>query len=272
MSAVSVTARPLPGPARVAAARVVVELKSFFRDRQAVVFTFLFPVLMLTLFASVFSGRIPGTNVDFRQYFIAGVMATGIMSVSFSSLAIGLAIENGDGTLKRLAGTPMPAAAYFAGKLGMVLVAGMAEIVIQLLLGTVLFGLDLPAGGGRWLTLAGVFLLGSASCALLGMAYSRLIRSPKAAAAVVTPPFIALQFISGIFFPFSQAPDFIQAIAGVFPLKWIAQGLRSVFLPDDFAFAEPAASWEHGRTLLVLTAWAVASGVVAVLAFRRREQ
>ena len=46
-----------------------------------------------------------------------------------------------------------------------------------------------------------------------------------------------LQFISGVFFVYSDLPAWMQHVGAVFPLKWIAQGMRSVFLPDSFAVA-----------------------------------
>ena len=60
----------------------------------------------------------------------------------------------------------------------------------------------------------------------------------------------------------------MQHIAAVLPLKWLTQGMRSVFLPDSFAVQEPAGSWEHGRTALVLLAWGVVAGVLAMRTFR----
>ena len=39
----------------------------------------------------------------------------------------------------------------------------------------------------------------------------------------------------------------VQKIASVFPLKWMAQGLRSALLPDAARAAEPAGSWEAAR-------------------------
>ena len=53
-------------------------------------------------------------------------------------------------------------------------------------------------------------------------------------AAAVTPFALLLQFISGVFFQFSEIPTWMQTFASLFPLKWMAQGLRSVFLPSSF--------------------------------------
>ena len=49
----------------------MIELKQFFRERDSVVFTFLFPVILLAIFGSVFNDEIaPG--VSFTQYFGRG--------------------------------------------------------------------------------------------------------------------------------------------------------------------------------------------------------
>ena len=80
-------------------------------------------------------------------------------------------------------------------------------------------------------------VLGSASCTLLGIAVSSLAKNGRSASAMVTPIALVLQFISGVFFLFSQVPTWMQTVAAFFPLKWMAQGLRSVFLPDVLARA-----------------------------------
>ena len=67
---------------------------------------------------------------------------------------------------------------------------------------------------------------------------------------------------------FTDLPDWLKQVASVFPLKWIAQGMRSVFFPGDWQGAEMAGTWEHGRTALVLAAWLVAGLVLCVRTFR----
>ena len=60
----------------------------------------------------------------------------------------------------------------------------------------------------------------------------------------------------------------MQQVAAIFPLKWLTQGMRSVFLPDSFATQEVAKSWESGRTALILLAWLIAGLFLAVKTFR----
>lgn len=258
----------LPSPVRIALSRGALELKSFFRHRESVIFTFSLPAILLLIFGSIFHGTIGDTGVDFRQYFTAGIIASGIMSATFSNLGIGIALEREDGTLKRLAGTPMPKAAYFAGKAISALAIAALEVAILLGIGATLFGLPLPGTPGHWLTFSWVFVLGVAACSMLGIAISNVPRSDSSAAAVVNLPYLVLQFISGVYFAFSSLPKGMQEIAALFPLKWLCQGLRSVFLPDALLAQEPAHSWEHGRIALVLLAWLAAGLILCVRTFR----
>jgi len=253
---------------RLGLRRGLLELKSFFRSKEAVVFTFAFPIMLLLLFGSIFGGTIDGTDVSYKQVLVAGVMASGIMSVTFSSLATSIAIERHDGTLKRLAGTPMPKGAYFIGKVVLTFVCALAETALMLAISVPLFGLRLPADAAKWGIFAGVFLLGVVSCSLIGIAYGTLPRTAKSAPAIVNPPFVVLQFISGVWVLESQLPEGLRMVAALFPLKWMAQGFRSVFLPDAFAAVEPAGSWQTPLTFAVLAAWCVGGFVLCLLTFR----
>ncbi|WP_182908414.1 ABC transporter permease [Microbispora sp. H13382] len=262
--------RPARMPSTLATglARGVLETKMFFREKDAVVFTFSFPIIMLVLFGSIFSDSLEGTGITVSQLYTAGLLGAGVMGAGFQNLGIGIAGDRDDGTLKRLAGTPMPPAAYFIGKVLNVLVIAFLESVALLAIGVVMYDLDLPDEPSRWLTFAWVFVLGVSAAALLGVAVSSLPRSAKSAAAVVTMPFVVLQFISGVFIPFTQMPGWLIDIASVFPLKWMCQGFRSVFLGDAGAALELTGSYELGRVALVLAAWLVGGLILCATTFR----
>ncbi len=260
----------LPPLLSVYRSRGVVELKEFFRQRESVVFTLLLPVLLLVVFGAVLDFDLRG-GVSFTQYFMAGIIAAGILGASLQNMAISIATERSDGTLKHLYGTPMPRSAFFVGKVVQVLAVTLAIIVVLLLIGVVFYGVDLPSGTD-WLTFAWVSVLGAAACTLLGIAISSLAKNGRSASATVTPFALLLQFISGVFFQFSEIPSWMQTFASVFPLKWMAQGLRSVFLPDALAADEPAGSWELGRVARVLAVWCIAGLVLCVRTFRWQDR
>jgi ABC-2 type transport system permease protein len=266
-------ARPAqPGLLRVSLVRAKVEYLSFIRERQAVVFTFAFPILLLVIFGSVFGRTEIAGGISFAQYFVTGMIAAGLFGTSFQNLAISIPIERDTGGLKRLEGTPMPKAAYFIGKVILVAFIAAVQNVLLLFIGVLFYHLHLPGTASRWITYGWVSVLGIAACTVFGIAATALVKNGKSAPAIISPIAIVLQFISGVFFVFSSLPAWMQTIASVFPLKWMTQGMRSVFLPDSYAFQEPAGSWEHGRIAVVLTLWCVIGLIVASRTFRWRSR
>lgn len=270
--------RPLPGLLPLGVRRTRLELTQFFRERDAVVFVFAYPILMLGIFASVFgqdgatAGGSGDASVPFAQYFLPGMLATGIMLTSFQSLAISLAVERDDGTLKRVRATPLPPVAFFLGKIGQVLVVSVVQTALLLAVATLVFGIPLPTSPGAWLTFGWVFVLGTSVGTVCGIAFSSVPRSGKSVSAVVIPVVLVLQFTSGVFFVFSDLPTWMQRFAEVFPLKWVAQGMRSVFLPSGAEAGEASGSWQHGPTAVILVAWLILGLVVAVRTFRWRRR
>jgi len=230
------------------------EIRQFARQRESVVFTLLFPVILLVIFGSVFKDTIaPG--VTFSQYFVAGMIASGLVNTGFQSLAITIPMERDVGGLKRLRGTPMPASSYFIGKAILISVSMVLQIILLFGFGLIFFGVQMPTDPAKWFTFVWLVLLGSTSSTALGIAFSIVPKSGRGASAVVSPIVIVLQFFSGVFFIFTQLPTWMQQFAAIFPLKWLTQGMRSVFLPDSFATQEVAKSWENGRTFLILIIW-----------------
>ncbi|WP_240140025.1 ABC transporter permease [Streptomyces sp. MUM 178J] len=258
----------LPGAWRLGLARGALEVKQFFRQRDQAVFTFAFPIVFLFLFASIFSDDVEGAGITASQLYVPAMIAAGIMATSFQSLGISIAIERDEKQLRRLRGTPMPPAAYFLGKVWLVLVTGLLEAAALLAVGTVFYGVDLPTDPGAWLRFGWIFLLGLTGCALLGIAVSSVPRSGQSASSVVILPFLVLQFISGVYISIDTIPSWMLNIGALFPLKWLAQGLRGVFLPESAAVLEQAGSWEYGRVALVLGAWCIGGLALCLMTFR----
>jgi ABC-2 type transport system permease protein len=273
MTAVDVPRLPAGRTLRLGASRIGNEVRSYFRQGDSVFFTFLFPLVMLTIFSTAFSNQsfgqdVAGNDVSAAEYYLPGMLAAGLLLSGLQNLAIDIAVERGDGTLKRLAGTPLPVVSYFIGKIGQVLVTGAAQAVLIIVVARFAFGAELPSEPGKWLTFVWVFLLGVTTSAVLGIALSRIPRTGKSATAVIIPITLVLQFISGVYLTFTGLPTWLQNVASVFPLKWMAQGMRAVFLPANFEAEEPGGVWNLADVALVTGLWFVLGLVVCRVTFR----
>ncbi len=253
--------------------RIRYEVKGYFRQGDTVFFTFLFPLVFLTIFSVAFSNASFGKDasghaITAADYYLPAMLAAGLLLSGLQNLAIDIAGEKSDGTLKRLGGSPLPVFSYFIGKIGRVLVTGLAQAVLLIGVAALAFGVKLPTEPSRWLTFAWVFLLGVTTCAILGIALSALPRSGKSATAVIIPVTLILQFISGVYLQFSVLPTWLQNFASIFPLKWLAQGMRSVFLPDTFKAVEQGGSWNLTGVLIATAIWLVVGLVLCRVTFR----
>jgi ABC-2 type transport system permease protein len=252
---------------RIGLLRGNLEFKQFLRQRESVVFTLFFPVILLFIFGTVFKDTIaPG--VTFSQYFVAGMIASGLVNTGFQQLAITIPMERDFGTLKRLRGTPMSVSSYFIGKALLVTTLMIIQTALLLIFGSLMFGLNLPTSTSLWWNFTWLVVLGSACSTVLGIAFSVVPKSGRGASAVVSPIVIILQFFSGVFFVFTSLPSWMQQFASLFPLKWLTQGMRSVFLPADFATQEVAGTWEVGKTAAILTIWLVAGLIISIKTFK----
>ena len=250
------------------------ELMQYFRSGDTLFFSFLFPVFMLGLFSVAFGSDgdvqvAPGVPaISMAELYLPGMIAAGLLLSGFQNLAMDIAIERSDGMLKRLGGTPLSPVSYFVGKIGQVLVTGVLQSALLLLFAATVLGVELPTEPARWATFAWVFVLGITTSALLGVALSSVPRTGKSATAVVVPIALALQFISGVYLTFSQLPEWLQNVAGLFPLKWMAQGMRAVFLPEEYATLEQNGEWNLAGVAIALGVWLVVGLVLSRITFR----
>ena len=236
------------------------EQKTYWRNPQSAFFTFAFPIMFLVIFASLNKGqRIKDLgNISFNQYYIPAIIAFGVMSACYSSLAIGLTNRRESGVLKRLRGTPLPAWTYFSGLLASSVVVCVLLTAITVTVGVFFYNVSAPH---HLLPLFVALVLGAVTFSALGVAVSALTPNADAAPAIVQFPFFALAFISGTFFPTPKG-SFIAHLAAYFPLVHFTNAVFAPFNPLQRGTGFVA------HDLEVLALWAVGSTFVAVRWFR----
>ncbi|WP_298571042.1 ABC transporter permease [Streptomyces luteogriseus] len=232
------------------------EQLSFWRNPQSMVFTFVLPIVIISVFGAVFSGS---ESEDFffglsgLQYYTPTIAAVSVLGACYGQLAIVLAMRRQTGVLKRLHATPLPAWVYFAGLLVHCVVVSVVDVALVIGIGR-LYGVPWPAD---WLALALTLVLGAASFCALGVGVASLIRNSEAAPAVVQFIQFPLVFISGSYFPIHS--DVMNTIAGVLPVKPFNDAMLAPFAHQG------GFQWKE---LAVLAAWGVVGALIAVRSFR----
>ncbi|WP_239013238.1 ABC transporter permease [Streptomyces sioyaensis] len=255
-------------PWRAGFQRGRIELRHLLRNRKE--FSgHLINVVVALLLAHNISGKVPGTHIPMAHLTLAGFSAYLLFQIGLVNLPQILVTEREEGTLLRLRATPGGIPAYLIAKSLLVVVMAFGTLLVLLGAAAVLVDGPLPHGLGGWLTLLWVSALGLLAVVPLGAAIGAVLPNPREALALIMLPTLALLITSGAMFPLSSLPEVVQKIASVFPLRWMAQGLRSALLPDTARAAELSGSWELPTVALILSAWAVVGFLLAVPLLRR---
>ncbi|TDD45465.1 ABC transporter permease [Nonomuraea terrae] len=242
--------------------RGLVELRQSFTNGAELFSHLLWPGLMVAVLFFV-------RDVSFGGLPLAALALPGILGMNAAtgmiSMSQQLTADREDGTLLRAKATPHGMPAYLVGKVVSVSGGVLADLVIFLVPAMFLVeGLRI----GSWPTLAWVLALGLVATLPAGAVLGSLFRTARAQG-LVQLPFIAVIGISGVFYPLTALPEWLQAIGQVFPIYWMGLGMRSALLPDAAVAVEVGESWRHLETAAVLGAWAVLGLLVAPIVLRR---
>ena len=254
--------------ARAGVSRGLLELRQTFSNAQDIWQYLFFPIILLVAMNFMRGAHVPGTEFSLGARTLPSALGMSVAFGGLTTLAMLLTTEREDGTLLRAKAVPNGMFGYLIGRL--ILVSGMSLIglLLQLIPGLFLFdGLAINSVGA-WLTLIWVIALGLVAALPLGAIVGSLFSNPRNMGLVMFP-MMGLVGISGIFYPISNFPGWLQALAQVFPIYWLGLGVRSALLPGDLAAVEIGGSWRHLETVAVLGIWAIAGMIVAPIVLRR---
>ncbi|HLH64382.1 MAG TPA: ABC transporter permease [Solirubrobacteraceae bacterium] len=242
------------------------EQRSYWRNRGRGVFTFVFPIMFLVIFASLDRGsRISSLGgISYDDFFVPGILAYGVITTTFVNLAMSTAILRDAGVLKRMQGTPLPTWAYMAARIISASLVTLVMTIVVIGLGVAVYGLDLRVGQLPALIVA--LLLGSATFTAIGIGLTRFIPTADSGPVIVNLLVFPLSFISNIWFPPTSLPSVLRTIAGIFPMRPLASALQYVFDPRH-----AHVSLFDGPALRTLAIW-LAIGVYLMARFLRQPQ
>jgi ABC-2 type transport system permease protein len=217
----------------------------FRRNPSAAFFNFVLPLVLLLLVASVFADE-----HDELEILIPGIAGMSVMATTFTALAFNMTFLREQGILKRIHGMPIRPRDYLGGVIGSAVINAVVQVVLVFAIGKLAYGVELPDEPGAVLVYA---VVGVASFAALGVAFSHAIPNFDAAGAYTNAVFLPVIFISGVFYSSDELPTALDVIGNALPLKHVIDGLAG----DGF-----------GAGLAVVAAWGALGAILAVRYFR----
>lgn len=237
-----------------------IQTRVFRRTPVSAFFTLVLPLFFLVLINGLNAGVEVGAlgGIPLSQYVTPGIAVFGMVTATFTNLAISTATARDEGILKRVLTTPVPMSIHLAGRIVSATMIGVISVAVMLLIGALWFDVTIPWARMPMVTL--LLLLGAATFSALGLAVAAISPNARSSPALANAFILPLLFISGIFFPLEGAPEWMRTVASVFPLEPLASAVTDLFNPT----MDPEFPW---RAVITMSIWLVAGVVVAVRFF-----
>ena len=243
------------------------ETKYSLTDVGDIFWMLLFPVSFTVTLLFMRGNTVPGTDLALGAMVLPSLIG---MSIAFGGLAgpaMQIATDREDGTLLRAKATPDGMLGYLIGKIWFFGLTTLASLVLLAIPALTVIG-DLRIDGRTALLLPVIFVVGMVATVPIGSALGSIFKSSAQSMLIMLASMLLIA-ISGIFYPITAMPTWLQWVGQVFPFYWLGLGTRSAMMPAGAEAAEIGDSWRTVEMFGVLGVWAVVGLVLAPIVLRR---
>ncbi|MFC9967917.1 ABC transporter permease [Nocardia ignorata] len=252
---------------RAGFARGLIELRQVYTNAPDLIGQFLTPAITLGVLFLLRDRDYGDSGLGIAELAVPGLLGSIIAFNGMYAILNVLVLDREDGTLLRAKAVPKGMVGYFVGKIVSTTGAVVAQVVIVLGVGMAIIGGSSLSGPGAVATFAWVLALGLLAVLPIGAILGSVLDTRTAF--LLTIPLMGLIAISGVFYPITALPGWLQVLGQLFPMYWLALGMRSALLPGEAVGIELDQSWRHLETVGVLGIWAVVGLALAPLVLRR---
>lgn len=253
--------------ARAGLVRGLIEVRQSLTNAGDLVWYFFMPVAFTVVLLFMQGSTVPGTDFALGAMVLPSIIG---MTIAFGGLvgsSSTIAVEREDGTLLRAKATPNGMLGYLVGKIVNYSFTTLFTLVILVIPGWTVRD-ELQIDAESWLILLGIFVLGMLATVPIGTALGSLLTSSTQTGLLLLGSMLLIA-PSGIFYPITALPTWLQWVGQAFPFYWLGLGARSALLPDAMAAVEVGGSWRTAEMVAVLGVWAIAGLVLAPILLRR---
>lgn len=198
---------------------------------------------------------------DYLAFVVPGLLAMSLMSISIAGSGFNIVEYRRKGILKRLFVTPIQPAHFIGGLVLSRALICLIQLSVVLLIGVLALRLHIA---GSLISILLVILLGTAVFLSIGFCLGSIAKTQETIQAIANLVTFPQMLLSGIFYPIDSLPAFVQPLAQLLPLSFVANGLRSIIV-------DGAGLLDLLTTFAGLGIWGVVALVLAIRLFVWKE-
>ena len=214
-------------------------------------------VVFIAQGAEALTGEAPGFDVQYlTMYLIIGTLVWRYLSNIFMLTSEVIAWERWEGTIEYTLMAPVQRWVHLVGQTGYSLIYSLITTLAIGIAMALFFELDLS--NANLLGAGAVILAGSLSLIAIGIVASILpLLYPERGAQMTSVVEASFLLISGVYYPITVLPEWMQAIAVISPVTFVLDGTRAAVLEG----AGLAELWQYIVPLLILGVLALPIGL-----------
>ena len=200
----------------------------------------------------------PGSR--YIDFLVPGLLGMNLMTSAIWGVGYNIVNTRQRKLTKRLMATPMSRSGYLLSFVLYALLLTMVEVIALLLFSILVFRVPLR---GSFADLGLLCALTTLTFSALGVLLAARVQTIEAASGLMNVVMMPMWIASGVFFSAQRFPDLLQPVIHYMPLTASVDALRANML-------QGATLAQTGPQLAILTAWMIASFVLALRMFRWR--
>lgn len=244
-----------------------VETRQNIMDPAYFIFYLIFPITYAIVLLFMRGSTVPGTEFALGAMVLPSLIGMSIAFSGFTGPAGTIAMDKEDGTLLRAKATPNGMLGYLIGKIVMFALTTLFGLLILVAPGLMVAS-ELVLNARSWVLLFLLFGFGMLATIPISVALGALVKSSAQSGFVVLASIILI-VPSGIFYPITSLPTWLQWFGQAFPFYWLGLGARAAMLPAEMAAIEIGASWRFFEMFAVLSVWSIIGLIIAPVILRR---
>lgn len=238
---------------------VLISLRLTFRNKQALVFSYVFPLVFLFMFGLFFSVAKTPLVLALGQ-----LLTLTVLGASCFGLPITIVTERERGIWRRYRLTPMPTSGFVSSTLLSRFLILISSAILQIALAMAVFNMPLPL---HPIELAVVFTFVSFAFMGIGLVIATVANNTASAQALAQTVFMPLMFLGGVGIPLRLLPPWLQDVAAFLPGRYAVEAFRQTITGAGGLLTK-----ETLYDLMALTLIGVSACIVASKLFRWETQ
>ncbi|MCH2453494.1 MAG: ABC transporter permease [Halobacteriales archaeon] len=204
--------------------------KSFLRKRTAVFFTFLFPIILVSIFSFLVGTQTSGLFSEDPAYYVASYISIVILFTPISRMSMTVARGRDGSLFEKLSTTPLTQTEWLLAHTITIFKICLFSTLLVLIIASILtdFTFTIP------LTLILFIFLGSFLFCNIGVILGSITKSQDGAITASNSLALPLLFLSDTFIPLNYFPTWFVPLISFSPLTPFSRATRDIFISSTF--------------------------------------